>query len=64
MRHFGEPLRVFLDQLEELAGPTRVLLKPAALAVHLVRQSAGGHERRVEVLGITLDRLAQACPSL
>ena len=37
-----------------------VLLKPRALAVHLVRQAAGGDDRDLQILGIALDRACAA----
>ena len=62
MGHAGEGDRVVLQHLHELGVPRRIV-EAAALAVHLVRQAAGGHHRHLQVLRIALDgradRLAQ-----
>ena len=46
----GELLRILLQQVEELHVPGRVV-EAGALAVHLVRESAGADDRDLDVLG-------------
>ena len=51
-------LGVLLEQLEELHVPGRVV-EAGPLAVHLVREAAGGDDRHLQILRVALDRLAQ-----
>ncbi len=51
------------DPVEELPVPLRVV-EPGPLAVHLVREPAGGHDGHLDVLGVALDRAAQRLAQL
>jgi len=57
-RHPGQTHRILLDELEEFSVPARVV-EAGALAMHLMREPAGGDDRDPEVRGIALDRPAQ-----
>ena len=61
VRHARYLLRIVLEQVHELAIPIGIV-ETRALAVHLVRQSAGGHERHLDVRGIAFDRAPQRLP--
>src|SRR5690606_8576562 len=62
-RDLGELLGVVRQKLEELLVPRRVV-EAAALAVHLVRETARADDRNLDVLRIAQDRLAQRLAEL
>src|SRR5262249_24861267 len=59
----GEFLGVVHERVHELHVPGRVV-ETGALAVHLVRKAAGADDRDLQILGITLHRLAQRAAEL
>src|SRR5690606_24643398 len=62
-RDLGELLGVVRQKLEELLVPRRVV-EAAALAVHLVRETARADDRNLDVLRIAQDRLSQRLAEL
>lgn len=59
----GAGFGIVFQQVHE-AGVPFGIVEPAALAVDLVRQPAGGDQRDLEVFGIALDGGAQRLPQL
>jgi hypothetical protein len=57
-RHAGEAFGIALEQVEEARIPRRVV-EAGALAVHLVRKTAGRDDRDAQVVGVAFDRAAQ-----
>ncbi len=62
-RHVRQLLGIVLEQVEEALVPDGVV-EAGALAVNLVRQPAGRHDRHPQVFRVALDGAAQRLPEL
>ena len=61
--HGSELLGIVLEEVEEFLVP-RGIVEARALAVDLVRQTAGGDDRDLQVLGVALDGATQRLSEL
>ena len=57
-RHFGQTLRIVDNHIDKLLVPVRVV-KPATLAVNLMRNAAGGDNRHVQIFRETFNGTSQ-----
>jgi len=56
--HRREPFRIVLEKVEEALVPRRIV-EAGALAVHLVREPAGGDDGDAQRIGLAFDRPPQ-----